>query len=146
MNYYNFIDYFLKLGITLTPLSNNEKLEFKQKWVNSYTRNRAMAKNALTYYLWHVFSFEDKIAIEGDEAMSCFDNVAKDKVLIFFYIINALFEAQISDKLSSAEIERMCSDEFDFGNMDVIVTAEDFSWTYCRTHERGWFGPYFYQK
>lgn len=26
---------------------------------------------------------------------------------------------------------------------DVYIVAKDFSWTYARTHERGWCGPYF---
>ncbi|MGN0528594.1 MAG: DUF4275 family protein [Eubacterium sp.] len=30
--------------------------------------------------------------------------------------------------------------------LDIIVTAGDFSWTYCHTHENGWIGPYFYKK
>ena len=26
---------------------------------------------------------------------------------------------------------------------DVYIVAKDFSWTYVRTHEEGWCGPYF---
>ena len=37
-------------------------------------------------------------------------------------------------------------EDVDMGNIDVVITADDFLWTYCRTHEAGWFGPYFYKK
>lgn len=146
------IEYFKKLGINLTPLSHKQMLEYKKEWVGNYTDDPEIIKNALPSrkmhnLLWHVFSFEDNKAIEGDEATTKYDNITKSKAVIYIDDIDTAFQANDVSKLTSFEIEELNSnEELEFGCIDIIITADDFSWTYCRTHESGWIGPYFYQK
>ena len=146
------INYFDKLGIRLTPMSHKQMLEYKNEWVSNYTDNPKIAQEALPSkkmhnLLWHVFSFEEGKAIEGDEAQLAFDNTDKKSAIIYFDDVDTAFTADNIGDLNSTEIEQMCADDdIDMGNIDIVITADDFSWTYCRTHEMGWFGPYFYKK
>ena len=127
-------------------------LEYKKEWVNNYTDDPEIVKHALPSrkehtLLWHVFSFEEGKAQEGEEANTFYDNTVKGKAVIYIDDIDTAFYAEHIEKFTSSEIEKMCTDEEpDFGSLDIIITAEDFSWTYCRTHESGWLGPYFYSK
>lgn len=142
-----------ELGIDIKrQCSKNEIEDYKKNWVNQYTSNPDIAQYALPSpnwhnYLWHVFSYEKDKAIEGDKAKVCYDNTEKTKVVIYIDDAEMLLFADNIQGLTAQEIERMCDDEeLDLGNLDIVVTAEDFSWTYCRTHETGWIGPYFFNK
>ena len=139
------IEYFGKLGIDLDPLSKKEMLEYKKEWVGNYTDDPETASWSLPskkYHnlLWHVFSFEEGKAIEGEDAQSQYDKIKSGKVVIYIDDIDTAFKAQNIDSLTSDAIEEMNY------YMDIVITAEDFSWTFCRTHETGRHGPYFYQK
>lgn len=146
------IKYFNEAEITITQIPQSRVLAYKKEWVNNYTNNPEIKKASLPSrkmhnQLWHVFSYESGKGIEGDEAQALYDAVNKNDVMIYIDDFDALFEASNANKLTSAELERLCTyEEYEFYNLDVIVTAKDFSWTYCRTHESGWCGPYFYQK
>ncbi len=146
------VEYFNQLGIELVPVAQKEILNYKKEWVRNYTDDPEAAKHSLPSHkehtlLWHVFSFEEGKAKEGEEANICYDNIKKGKAVIYIDDIDTAFTADNIDNLTSPEIEKMCFDEdLNFGYMDIIVTADDFSWTYCRTHETGWIGPYFYNK
>ena len=146
------LNYFAGLGLKFVPFSNKQTLEYKKEWVNNYTDNPEIASFALPSrkshnLLWHVFSFEEGKAIEGENARISYDNICRNNVVIYIDDVDTAFKAYDIEALTSSEIEKMCSDEVtDFGNMDIIVTSMDFSWTYCRTHESGWIGPYFYKK
>ena len=48
--------------------------------------------------------------------------------------------------LDEQDIIDLCKSVSDWGCCDFVVTADDFSWAYSRTHEDGWCGPYFYRK
>ena len=147
-----FIDYFEGLGICLTQMPHKQMHEYKKEWVSNYTDNPKIAQEALPSkkthnLLWHVFSFEEGKAIEGDEAQLAFDNTDKKSAIIYFDDIDTAFTADNIESLTSEIIDKMSSDdEVDFGFIDIVITADDFSWTYCITHERDWFGPYFYKK
>ena len=147
-----FASFFERLGITLTPMTHKQMLAYKKEWVSNYTDNLEIAAHSLPSrkehtLLWHVFSFEEGKAIEGDEAQLCFDSADKGKAVIYVDDIDTAFVADNIEKLTSAELQKMCTDEDnDFGFIDIVITAADFSWTYCRTHEVDWLGPYFYKK
>lgn len=145
-------NYFNGLGITLTPMTHKQMLDYKKEWVSNYSDNPEIVAHALPSrkehtLLWHIFSFEEGKAIEGDEAQICFDNVIKMNAVIYIDDIDTAFVAENIERLTSEEIEKMCSDDDnDLGFIDIVITADDFSWTFCRTHEVDWFGPYFYKK
>ena len=146
------VNYFNELGIHLTPMPHKQMLDYKKEWVSNYTDNPEIAQMALPSkrmhnLLWHVFSFEEGKAIEGDDAQTAFDNTDKKSAVIYIDDIDTAFSADNISDLSSAKIEQMCANEgVDMEFIDMVITADDFSWTYCRTHEVGWLGPYFYKK
>lgn len=148
----NVIKYFNETEIAITQKPQNQVLAYKKEWVCNYTNIPETAKASLPSrkmhnLLWHVFSFEDGKEVEGDEAQALYDKADRNNVMIYIDDFDALFEASNANKLTSAEIEKLCTcEEYEFYNLDVIITARDFSWTYCRTHESGWCGPYFYHK
>ena len=45
-------------------------------------------------------------------------------------------KVSIIDKISAKDVEKD-------RESDVYIVAKDFSWTYIRTHETGFCGPYF---
>ena len=146
------IQYFNEIEIPITQKPQNQVLAYKKEWVSNYTNNPETAKASLPSrkmhnLLWHVFSYESGKEVEGDEAQAFYDKADKNNVMIYIDDFDALFEATNVSGLTSSEIEKLCTyEEYEFYNLDVIITAKDFSWTYCRTHESGWCGPYFYHK
>ncbi|MBR3150150.1 MAG: DUF4275 family protein, partial [Eubacterium sp.] len=110
------INYFDNLGIHLTPMSHKHMLEYKKLWVSNYTDNPEIAKAALPSkkthnLLWHVFSFEEGKAIDGDEAQAAFDNTDKKCAVIYIDDIDTAFTADNISTLNSIEIEHMCTNE-----------------------------------
>ena len=47
-------------------------------------------------------------------------------------------------KICEGDIVEFCKNIA--GWSDFVITADNFSWTYSRTHEDGRCGPYFYKK
>lgn len=145
-----FIDYFKKLNVELTPKTHEEMLAYKDKWVHTYTSDPEIIKHSLPAYnewtfLWTVFSFEENKALEGKHASEQYDLCKKEKAFIYIDDIDTLFYSNNVETLTSEAIEKAC-EELKCKYMDIVITAEDFSWTYCRTHEVDWMGPYFYKK
>ncbi|MFB6362854.1 DUF4275 family protein [Paenibacillus elgii] len=88
-------------------------------------------------YLWHLFSYEKKDCLTEDEAETAFHNVPKDSCYVFY---QRLDYALILENASMINAE-------DFANeTDIYVVDQEFNWTYVKTHETGWCGPYFSRK
>ena len=51
------------------------------------------------------------------------------------------FGGRISDICETGKITSVSLDAL--AGQDVYIVAKDFSWTYVKTHETGWCGPYF---
>lgn len=91
-------------------------------------------------YLWHIFSFEFVECLKGNEARRAFDELEYERAIRFYDGYSSGHSNSISDV---AEVGRLTSKDLDDDrHSDVYVTAEDFSWTYVRTHE-DMCGPYF---
>lgn len=134
-------------------LKDNEVLDYKKQWVAAFLPFDADEKSRKDSYescigkgrfLWHLFSC--KIIDSEENPTEKFEAVSKNNCVL-------IFETDIKDmavKLSNAQhikekdIIGFC--ENIVGWSDFVITADDFSWTYSRTHEDGWRGPYFYKK
>jgi len=91
-------------------------------------------------YLWHIFSYEKAECLKEDEARAAFDALEYDKAIRF----HDGYGGQITGvsetgKLTAKELDK----DKKRGPYDIYIVAEDFSWTYVKTHETGWCGPYF---
>lgn len=88
-------------------------------------------------YLWHLFSYEKKDCLQEEKADKAFDEIPK-KVCYVFYQHDD--DALIIENSSSVK-----ADDF-INEKDVYIVDKGFNWTYVRTHETGWCGPYFSRK
>ncbi|MCH5321211.1 MAG: DUF4275 family protein [Eubacterium sp.] len=142
-------------GVSYEILSEKELLNYKKLWVSKMlpddvddeVKRKALDlcvdSKKFNTYLWHIFSFN--IIESIDNPSQKFESVDKHNcTLVFEAYTNFAVKLFESEKLNEQIIIELCNNVA--GWCDFVITAEDFSWTYSRTHEDGWCGPYFYQK
>jgi len=91
-------------------------------------------------HLWHLFTWGEVKCLQGDAARKAFDELNYETAIRFCngyagHIENVSIIAKTFAKKVDKDPES-----------DVYIVAEDFSWTYVRTHEDGLCGPYFCEK
>lgn len=87
-------------------------------------------------YLWHIFSYEKKKCLEGKEAENTFHNEGKKECYIFYQ--------HCDDVLLIKDASLLSMDDMYKG--DIYIVDKDFTWTFVKTHEHRWCGPYFAKK
>ena len=86
-------------------------------------------------HLWHLFTWGNVSCLSGEEARRAFDALPYEKATRFSDGYAGHIDAlSVVRKLSAGEVD---ADP----DSDVYIVADDFSWTYVRTHEPG-LGPY----
>ena len=120
----------------------------KQKFINQWLRYFApnlSKKQFETYvkdqFIWHVFSWElikfDGL-LTGDDARQAFDQTEKTDC-----ICCDMFNGHgVTDKLAP---QFDTAEKIDAELTEFYVVAQDYSWTYIKTHESDLCGPYFLQ-
>ncbi|MEN6327389.1 MAG: DUF4275 family protein [Syntrophomonas sp.] len=118
----------------------------RKQWDNNFVNHLSDEEKKLIYlyntggacgYLWHVFSYEKRDCIEGEQAEKAFNNEPKNTCYVFY---------QHSDYALILENASMFTANDLFHEIDVYVTDKEFNWTFVKTHETGWCGPYFSRK
>jgi len=116
-----------------------------KKWLSVFGKgvDKKLIEAHVTSYgnhLWHLFTWGNVPCLKGDEARAAFDALEYTEAIRFYDGYAGHIE-KISDvgKLSAKQLDK------DRGS-DVYIVAKDFSWTYVRTHEIGWCGPYLCMK
>lgn len=118
-----------------------ENPELIEKWLSVFGEGvdkKLIEDHVTSYgnYLWHLFTWGEVSCLEGNEARKKFDNLEYTEAIRFYGgYSNNIEEVSKVEKLSSMELDS------DSGS-DVYIVANDFSWTYVRTHEVDWCGPY----
>lgn len=140
---------FTEAGISFCPMTSREIKKYKKTWLSSFAPEgsdmrelRGLCFGGRKFgngYLWHLFSFEIVRVPEPEESDRLFDSAHKDRAVL---IDNWNGLGYRISSLSKLDSEFISSHEC---FIDVTVTAEDFSWTYSKTHEEGMCGPYFYE-
>lgn len=143
------------IGIDSEILGDKEIKDYKRIWVNTIlpkntdkeTREKALklCVNSKKYntYLWHIFSFD--IIKSIDNPTEAFNKTEKnDCTLVLESCNHTCVKLKNAKNLTEQDIINLCNNVA--GWCDFVITADDFSWTYSRTHEDGWCGPYFYRK
>ena len=122
--------------------------DFEKKWMSSFANGidkKAIQKYVVSTgnYIWHIFSWKllpQGSYLVGDAARKAYNNLSKQKREC------ALFIEPFGDKksffLSCRDSAAEKLDEY----TEIYVAAADFSWTYIKTHEGDYCGPYFYSK
>ncbi len=120
----------------------------KQKFINQWLRHFAptLSKTQVDMYIkdqyiWHVFSQKliafDELLV-GNDARQAFDETTKNHC-----ICCDMYGGGVTDQLSS---QFDTAEKIDTQLREFYVVAEDYSWTYIKTHEDDLFGPYFLKK
>ncbi len=145
-----------RFGIDCTILNNKEASKYKRLWVKSFLpidadeelRKKAydlcVENKEFNTFLWHIFSFE---IIESEEnPTEKFDSINKNKCTLLFetHSKDVVIQMTSAEKICEGDIVEFCKNIA--GWSDFVITADNFSWTYSRTHEDGRCGPYFYKK
>ncbi|RRD95241.1 DUF4275 family protein [Clostridiales bacterium COT073_COT-073] len=125
-------------------MSEVQAMDFEQEWLNHFAKE--ISPNRLKKYvtkrggfIWHIFSYnlvDKKDYLSGDKARQAFDMENKKG-------------ARYYDPSSEEEWVKDLSREMDAGFIDGMyecyVVSKDMTWTYIKTHENNWCGPYFYK-
>lgn len=85
-------------------------------------------------YLWHVFSYEKRKYLKEEQANITFNEQSKQFCYVFYQHTDDAFILENASPLSYADFEN---------EEDVYVVDKEFNWTYVKTHETDWCGPYF---
>jgi len=119
----------------LTPDEINQELV---KWDEIYCPLLKKQKNDIYYhqFKWHVFSYDKYTSLEGDKAISAYNN----QTALEYYVVPQLNTwpkevGFITDELPSSELAKE--------QKDFYVFPKNMAWTMAFTHENGWLGPYF---
>ena len=91
-------------------------------------------------YIWHVFSWKllpEETYLIGDEARRAYDAADKKDAMYIDAFGDGVCKALDEKYEKAASLEVLT---------EVYVAAKDFSWTYIKTHEEDFCGPYFCRK
>ncbi|AWC30480.1 DUF4275 family protein [Bacillus cytotoxicus] len=91
-------------------------------------------------YLWYMFSYKKKRYLEGEQAEQAFHGERKNSCYIFYQHCNDVLIIKDANALHAHDLLRETDDLF---KGDIYVVDDDFTWTYVKTHEARWHGPYF---
>ncbi|KFM99334.1 DUF4275 family protein [Bacillus clarus] len=94
-------------------------------------------------YLWHVFSYEKKKCLQDERAERAFHNEVKKNCYIFYQHCD---DVLILENASSLHVSDLLCETDGMLKGDIYVVDKEFAWTYVKTHENGWCGPYFSRK
>ncbi|WP_102272384.1 DUF4275 family protein [Cytobacillus massiliigabonensis] len=112
----------------------------RKQWEDNFANhldNREKQSIFLEDYLWHIFSYEKKNCLKDNQADIAFNKEGKKFCYVFYQHSN---DALILENASLLNADDFSNEE------DVYVVDKEFKWTYVRTHETGWCGPYFNRK
>lgn len=116
--------------------------ELLKKWLSTFGKNvdKKLMKEYITSYgnlLWHLFTWGKVPCLQGDDARKAFDDMHYEEAIRFYDgYASHIEKISVIGKISAKAVDK------DRGS-DVYIVAKDFSWTYVRTHEIEWCGPYF---
>ena len=118
------------------------KEKFDNQWLRHFARG--LSKKDFEQYvkgqfIWHTFSFElvtPENLLIGDAAREAYNS--KDKSQCIF--CEGLGGSGVTDKLTP---KNDTAENIDAEFLEFYVVAKDYSWTYIKTHEDDFAGPYF---
>ena len=118
-------------------INNLNGKRLREQWINTFADNIDISKIYIEQHLWHIFSYKRLKCFEKEEANKRFNEIRKNSIYIFFDYSDSCYLIENAEIFNLEEIKT-------YENNDIYITNKDFTWTYVRTHEDGWMGPYFY--
>lgn len=146
----------VKYGLSYKILYDKDVLSYKEQWIDKIlpanvgksvrdeAYNVCISSRNHEVYLWHIFSYE--FLDSEDNAIEKFEKLKKNNCTIVFNSENNFaVEFRNAGRLTDSDLRNLCKNSV--GWCDFVITADDFSWVYSRTHEEKMcLGPYFYRK
>jgi len=118
----------------------------KQKFINQWLRHfaKGVTKKQIEQYvkdqfIWHIFSYElikPASLLDGDDARRAFDQIEKNDCICCDMFGSNGVTNKLSNRFDTAK-------KIDAEMLEFYVVASDYSWTYTKTHEDEFCGPYF---
>lgn len=123
--------------------------EFQREWLTHFAAGipkSILEKHVTSYgnHIWHLFSWgllPEGSFLTGDAAREAYNHLShreRDEA-IFIEPFGEKFPESFS--MTWQESGAYHLDQ----RIEIFVAAKDFSWTYIKTHEGDWCGPYFYR-
>ncbi len=136
-----FLQVFEAKSIQYRKLSDKEISDFVSRWFESFIPEDKRAKarqicfpnRKWGNYLWHAFSYELVPCEEADSAREKYDHLERNKCYLYIDNEGVGFEIENGSAFSALDAD---------GFPDLLITGQDFNWTYVHTHEE-YCGPYF---
>jgi len=116
--------------------------ELIKKWLKVFGENvdKKLIEDHVTSYgnlLWHLFTWGEVPCLQGEDARKAFDELQYEEAIRFYDgYAGHIEKASVIEKITAKAVDKDKAS-------DVYIVGKDFSWTYVRTHEEGWCGPYF---
>ena len=118
------------------------KQKFTNQWLRHFAKGvteKQIEQYVKDQFIWHVFSWElikpDGLLV-GNDARRAFDIIEKNDCIC----CDMFGSNGVTNKLSS---EYDTAEKIDQKLTEFYVVAQDYSWTYIKTHEGDLCGPYF---
>ncbi|MEI2318984.1 DUF4275 family protein [Bacillus paramobilis] len=125
---------------------------FRKRWEDNFANHLSgeEKKDIFFYgdkyacgYLWHIFSYEKKECLEGTEAEGAFHNEVKKDCCIFYQHCD---DVLLIKDASLVHMDDILCERDDIYKGDIYIVDKAFTWTFVKTHEHRWCGPYFARK
>ncbi|WP_284561390.1 DUF4275 family protein [Bacillus sp. T2.9-1] len=112
----------------------------RKRWENNFANHLSDQEKKSIYlydFLWHIFSYEKKNCLKVEQADIAFNKKSKKSCYVFYQHSDDAFILENASFLNANDF---------LNEADVYVVDKEFNWTYVKTHETGWCGPYFCQE
>lgn len=128
----NIISRLKNQNIDYIELPDSDFDDVRDKWIKKFTKGYKAPH--LDRYLWHIFSYNLGLAIEGEKAEYEYKKQYPCDLLIF----NERFEYCL--RIEKSAIPDIQMDDF---TDDIYIVHANYRWTYVIPHEIDSMGPYF---
>ena len=141
INEYNYLQHCKAIearGLIFKPIS---KRTATRKWDAFFASNISAEEKRKIYYSdfkWHMFSYEKREALKGDDANRAFDRWEKEAAYLFIQCTDEAWRIENAQLLTAADL----GVDYFFERSDVYLFDVKGKWAYVRTHESDC-GPYF---
>lgn len=117
-------------------------MDFEKEWLSIFAKDISKSQkrkylSGTGNFIWHMFSYnlvDPKSFLIGDEARAAFDSVNKKGAR--YYDQEKIRVIRNNSSLTSEDLDI---------HGEHYIISKDNSWTYIKTHEDDWCGPYFYR-
>jgi hypothetical protein len=114
-------------GQALQRFSEEQAAAWAQAWLEVFAPRREGLNTRA--YLWHAFSAGRYPSLTGEAAWAAYAAARPTRVVV---LDNSRRAALLTDPLPLR-----------LTVLDAVIFPVDLAWTFARTHEEGWLGPYF---